>query len=89
MPGSFGQNILNDKTFPTATNNGMAQKVVDGLDMKQGVYDSAIPDINLGRTDQPLSCIGEPWEWKGSSLDIIPLTVPTLSATAASPIVPI
>ena len=58
MLGNAGQEGLDDKTFPTATYNRMAKKIVKKFKTKKGMEQAAISDVNFGGFDKSFFDVG-------------------------------
>ena len=60
--GRRGDEILDRKSFPARSRNGMAGQVVVGANAKQSVEQPAVPQIDLGSPNQSFAEIGMEWE---------------------------
>ena len=56
--GHRGQQVLDHEPFPAGAGHGMAGEGVVVFDAEQGVDQTAVPDVDLGRLDQPLADVG-------------------------------
>jgi hypothetical protein len=58
--GCHGKQVFNYPALPAASDDGMADHIIEVGQTQQRVHDAAVADIDLGCADKPLAFVGGP-----------------------------